>query len=256
MKIKNDIAEQFDEEAVLREWEASLRESDPAYQDYILKAEGKKEIYMLDEYIQHLIDGNYKAQLSSRLQDYIWELSEEKWFQQYPLINKWRASQILHRGARTQQELEWSVDILEPFAEEGHLDALFDIGYCYKNGYKYEESYEKAIFLWIRASNGGYRKAQLELMSEYERGNYKVLPIEIKFFFVHEIERVFIQDRQIDKDTIILLEEKDKKKLLRFEKEIERLGREYEQWKCARDMATFLGVQGGSLYNFQFKEDE
>lgn len=56
-------------------------------------------------------------------------------------------------------------------AEQGDIDAQFNLGVCYENGYDVEQSYEQAVKWYTKAAEQGDAAAQFNLGLCYYNGD-------------------------------------------------------------------------------------
>ena len=155
------------------------------------------EATTLDEYLVRLIEGYINVTIEERLEKYLIELIKDEWFQQWPLVRWAYASRILNHKKSSDRDLEHAVSILFPLAQEGYPNAMCDIAFCYCYGVGLERSYERAVCLWIEAAKKGHQSAKESLKLEYSLSRSKELPEELRFFLLHRILLIFIEERNI-----------------------------------------------------------
>lgn len=68
----------------------------------------------------------------------------------------------------TQQE---NINDLIKKAEQGDVEAQFNLGIAYEKGYGVEQSYEKAVYWYTKAAEQGNANAQNNLGVAYHNGN-------------------------------------------------------------------------------------
>lgn len=203
----------------------------------------------LDEYLMLLIKGFINAQIRTHLEKHVMELFEDEWFHQWPLVRWDYASRLLH-GTGYRKNIKQAVTMLLPLAEEGCPGALYDIGYCYMNGLKFEKSYVKAFYYWIQASSKGYQIAQETLRNDYlsgSHGNYNDLPIELKLDFAREIQRLYSEGNSYEK-----LGEKQKKEYDKFCKETKKLEKQVLEKARLRETASLFWNDEENPYMIDF----
>ena len=200
-----------------------MMEQDPKLLAYWANVEADHKAYTLDEYVRLSMDDCFNVEIDSGLHKHLVELLDDPWFHQWPLLHWTYASNLL-RGAWCQQDVERAINILLLMAKKEMPGALYDIGYCYMRGLKWEKSYQKGIDLWIQASALEYRVAKNSLNFEYEYGDYKTLPEKLRLRFLREVLRIFLQDRGINEESnSCTLSEREQKELNRINKEIAKL---------------------------------
>lgn len=155
------------------------------------------EATTMDEYLVYLIKGYINVTLEERLEKYLVELIKDEWFHQWPLVRWAYASRILNHKRSSERDLERARSILFPLAQEGYPNAMCDIAYCYCYSVGLERSYERAVCLWIEATKKGYRDAKESLKLEYSLSRSKELPEELRFFLLHRILLIFIEEHNI-----------------------------------------------------------
>lgn len=52
-----------------------------------------------------------------------------------------------------------NIESLQTLAEQGDVEAMYQIGNCYQNGEGVEQDIEKAVEWWQRAAKEGHKKA-------------------------------------------------------------------------------------------------
>lgn len=225
-----------------------MREEDPKVLEWWEQIHADYKAYTLDEYIRLSMDHCINVEIDSNLLKYLIELLDDPWFHQWPLL-RWTYASNLLRGTWCARDVERAIDILLPMADEGMPGALHDIGYCYMYGLKWEKSYQKAISLWIQASSKDYRAAQNSLKFEYENGDYKSLPEELRLSLLREILRAFMRDKDIKGDNISCeLDEKERKKLIKLKKEIDKLTKFVVEKERMRDASSLFWNEDENPY--------
>lgn len=214
--------------------------------EYKTKFVTPHKAYTLDDYIYFLKEGAINVELDSRLNMYIMPLLEDKWFHQWPMVRQTYASRLLH-GICCKRDVEGAIDILLPLADQGYAGALYDIGYCYIYGLKWDRSYEIGTYLWIESSRRDYHEAQRNLKYEYEYGGYKNMLPCFKLNFVREIKRLFMEEHEInEEDAEDKLDAKEWERFRKLERQIERFQREHDNRPSWLDV---IGLSWGDENN-------
>ena len=149
----------------------------------------------IDEYIKLLSMGYINTGIREELDVYIDELLKDKWFHQWPLVRFELASRELDRKTevnyskkkKTEETLDYELDILSSLAKEGWPNAMVKIGvhnYIYGESSKYK--YESYICLCVFAHRKGYQLSGRHLFTEFITGKYEQLCEELQLLVLKE----------------------------------------------------------------------
>ncbi len=160
----------------------------------------------IDEYIKLLIDGYINVEPIEKLQLYLDEVLEDKWFHQWPLVKWAYAKRSLERKTergykkRSAENSDCEIAILDALAKEGWPGAMTDVGlrgYC---GRFPTMNYECAICMWIYASKKGYHAASLCLYAQLKSREFEKLSDELKLFVVDEAMSWFLEENKVTRE--------------------------------------------------------
>ena len=164
----------------------------------------KLETKVIDEYLLYLIEGYINVEIDKKLERYLIRLLDEEWFHQWPAIRWAYGTRLLNSKRPSKRNITRAINILVPLAKEGYPGAMCDIADCFYQGIGVEWSYEKAICLWIVSSKMGYRAAYEKLKFEWESQRAKDLPEELRFFLMHRILCIFIEEHSVRVENSVI----------------------------------------------------
>lgn len=215
------------------------------------------ETMTIDEYLVCLIMGYMNATIEERLERYLVEQIKDEWFHQWPLISWAYATRLLYNPKPSKKDIKRALELLIPLSEEGYPCAIGDLAYCYRYGIGVEQSYEKAICLWVMASRKGYYKACDCLKWEYESSYSKGLPEELRLFLVNRVLWIFIKEHKIQVvDSVIYpegLSPDAEKTLTRIYNEHKRLCKTVEEKALLRYCGQLCWSSEDNPYNIGIK---
>ena len=219
--------------------------------DYITKI---KVTEFLDEYLASLIKGHINIRASSELDTYIMEVLEDEWFLQWPSIRWAYASRILNNGKRGKKG---AIEILFQLAKEGYPGALYDIGFCYRNGIGVERDYKKAICLFMLSSSMEYCEADERLELEWSSKEAKELGVELRFFFLYYLLLAGTRRYNLKIENDIVIEDENiNKEILKIYKktfsEYKKLQKTVVKKECLRGTFDLLWTDEENPYKIDF----
>ena len=94
----------------------------------------------------------------------------------HPWVKKKKAWAQAHMGQKyrdgngVKQSFEMARRLYELAAQQGYVDAMYDLGVMFQHGEGVEVSYEKAFEYYEQAAHLGYAKAQYNLGCMYAKG--------------------------------------------------------------------------------------
>jgi TPR repeat protein len=80
-------------------------------------------------------------------------------------------AEMYHHGQGVQQSYEMARMLYKLAAQQGDVNAMYDLGFMYQHGEGVEQSYEKAFEHYEQAAQLGYAKAQYNLGCCYANGH-------------------------------------------------------------------------------------
>jgi TPR repeat protein len=214
----------------------------------------------VDEYLVSLIKGYMNATIDDRLERYLVEQIKDEWFHQWPLIRWSYATRLLYKPKLSKKDIKCAVGILEPMSEDGYPCAIGDMAYCYRYGIGVEQSYEKAICLWVMASRGGYYKAHDCLKLEYDLSWSKELAEELRLLLVNRVLWIFIEEHNLRVVNNMIynedLSECDNKTLTKIFNEHKRLCKAVQKKAYLRHCGRLCWSSEDNPYNIGIKVKE
>lgn len=217
----------------------SKEELERKIQEYKREHSVERYAETIDEGIKYLMDGYFNTTIRSHIEPHFMRMIQNEYFHKWPLIRRAYASDMLH-GMYCAKNVERAIEILIPLANDGCDGAIYDIGYCYKQGIKFDKSYNKCIYLWIKASKNGYREAQRALEEEYRNKDYKNASEELRFYLLDEIYRFKTEGKNITDKVTQYFSELEIKKLNLIISERNRLSKFVVERQHLRDASRLF----------------
>ena len=156
----------------------------------------RREPTTINQCINDLVNGYADAKVYMELEKNLFELLEDKWFHQFPLLRYKYASYLL-RGYYNGRSLEdnyirgdpeHAIKILRPMAGAGLATAQYDVG----RYYDFEKNDVESALTWIiKASKQEYHYAHKYLYSVWFNSGYKKFSNHAKIEFFSELARIY-----------------------------------------------------------------
>lgn len=155
----------------------------------------------INQCINELVDGYADARVHMELGKNLFELIQDEWFHQFPLVRYKYASMLMHGyfcGPSEDDYIEGNKalgkELILPFAEAGLAVAQFDMGYGFHSCGS-DKAYEENVKWMLKASRQDYYQAHNYLKFIYDKTKYWEFSIEIQMELLKELSRVFADTR-------------------------------------------------------------
>ena len=151
----------------------------------------------INQCINDLVNGYADANVHMELEKNLFELLEDKWFHQFPLVRYRYASMLKHgyfcgrwEDDHIQGNKDLADEILLPMAEAGLATAQYDMGYGF-HPCGPDSAYEENVKWMLKASKQDYYQAHNYLAFVFEKVRYWNFSVETQMELLSEIARVF-----------------------------------------------------------------
>ena len=157
----------------------------------------RREPTTINQCINDLVNGYADAKVYMELGKNLFELLEDKWFHQFPLLYYKYASMLVNGYFCGRSEDDYisgnkalGMQILLPMAESGLATAQYDMGHDF-HPCEPPSAYEENVKWMLKASKQDYYQAHNYLSFIFEKLIYCGFSIETQIEFLSEIARVF-----------------------------------------------------------------
>ena len=151
----------------------------------------------INQCIHDLVNGYADAKVHMEVGKNLFEVIEDKWFHQFPLVRYKYASMLKHGyfcGRWEDDYIDGDNDLAEkillPMAEAGLATAQYDMGWGFHSGDP-GSAYEENVKWMLKASKQDYYAAHIYLAFIFEKVRFEDFSIELQMEFLSEIARVF-----------------------------------------------------------------